>query len=89
MAYSKAYEKRAKRRAPWPDLRYDPLTGDCKLFFSADEVPKGWVQKRPSPFQQKLASTYDRHELEAQLRAKGVVINPRWGVAHMKKVLDE
>lgn len=89
MAYSKAYEKKVRKRAPWPDLRYDPLTGECKLFTCAEDVPEGWIKKKAALFVNKVGPRYDREELEKRLTARGVTINPRWGLAHMKKVLDE
>lgn len=88
VAYSKAYEKRAARRAPWPDLRYNLATGECKLFFKPEDVPRGWVTHKATRFTTTEPTLFNREDLIKQLIAKGVSIDPKWGTAHLKKVLD-
>ena len=89
MAYSKYYERNPKKKPPWPDLRYSVATGECKLFNKPEDVPNGWVKRQCATQVVKAALHYDRDKLTAQLLAKGVTIDPRWGTAHMKKVLDD
>jgi hypothetical protein len=89
MPYSRGKEKRLAKLVKWPDLRYDPLTGDTKLFYSADEVPVGWINKKPIIVAPRVGSTLDHDELVTKLNEIGVDIDPRWCNAHMKRILDD
>lgn len=88
MPYSRAKEKRAARAIPWPDLRYGPK-GEVKLFYSAEEVPPNWTSKPPKGIDPKPPQLFDKQELINALTERNIEINPTWGNAHMKKVLDE
>ncbi len=72
----------------WPDLRYGP-NGECKLFYAPEDVPHGWRQRPDQPYVVEHAPiALTKEELIEQLQNKGVEIDPRWGLAHLKKVLD-
>jgi hypothetical protein len=71
----------------WPDLRYGP-NGECKLFFAPHEVPYGWTQRPDVPFVPPEQLGLDKEKLIAELEAKGIKVDPTWGKAHLKKVLD-
>lgn len=81
---------RAKREPKrWPAWRFGP-NGESQIFNGPEEVPYGWVSSpgqvfEPVPESPKL----DKEDLTRQLEAKGIKINPIWGLAHMKKVLDQ
>lgn len=74
----------------WPGWRYGP-DGEGAIFQCEADVPPGWTRRpgdQPEPFLPRAVTAYNREELILQLEAKGIEINPTWGVAHMKKVLD-
>lgn len=85
-----------RRREPvdrsWPGWRYGP-DGEAAIFQCEADVPLGWTRKpgeQPEPFTPKPApEVLDVGELVLQLEQAGVEINPTWGVAHMKKVIDD
>jgi len=89
MPYSKALEKRAAKKAPWPDLRYNIVTGEAKLFFKPEDVPKGWVAKPKNKFKPEPMKTYDKEKLIQELISFGVIVDPKWGSAHLNKVLND
>lgn len=76
----------------WPSWRYGP-GGQAAIFQKEEDVPEGWTKKpdeapevyvpRPAP------PVLDRAELLSLLAAINVEVDPTWGVAHMKKVLDD
>jgi len=88
MPYSRSKEKRLAKLVKWPDIRYSP-TGEIKLFYSAKEVPFDWSIKPPGTHFGKPAEALDKAALMAALTEKGIEINPTWGSAHMKKVLND
>jgi len=88
MPYSRGKERRAAKLVKWPDLRYDPNTGVTKLFYCAEEVPVGWVEKKPRIVEAPVGTTLDREELVSELYKRGLAIDPLWCNAHMKKVID-
>ena len=88
MPYSRSREKRLAKLVPWPDVRYSP-TGESKLFYEAKDVPFGWTDKKPSMTATKPGKILDRQTLVNELELLGVEINPTWGVAHMKKVIND
>lgn len=89
MPYSRAKEKRLAKLVKWPDVRYDPATGEPTLFYQAKDVPFGWLTKRPRIKTPKVGVYYDKQELINQLTNLGIDINPTWGTAHMKRILDD
>lgn len=89
MPYSKAAAKREARKIPWPDLRYNPATGEAKLFFSAEEVPEGWEVKPTDRIElHKPGVVLDRDELVAELVKRDIPVKPTWANAHMKRIID-
>lgn len=72
----------------WPSWRYGP-DGESGIFNSEEEVPTGWTRKPGVPFVQAEQIQLDREDLVAQLTTQGIEVNPTWGKAHMKKVLDD
>lgn len=79
-----------KKREPimWPHWYYGP-DGESGVFNSAEEVPAGWAPTPGGkPYEQPKSTTLDREDLVRQLEAVGVVINPVWGNAHLKRILD-
>lgn len=73
----------------WPGWRYG-TDGKGAIFQCEADVPEGWTRKPGEPeevFIPRAAVYHDQYELIAQLRDKGIEINPTWGVAHMHKVL--
>lgn len=76
----------------WPSWRYGP-EGQAEIFQREEDVPDGWGRKpgetgpvfvpKPTP------PVLDRTVLIDELHRYGVEINPTWGVAHMKKVIDD
>lgn len=81
---------RGARRLPvdWPAWYYGP-NGEAQIFNGPDEVPYGWVGRPGQKFEPVTPVIHDRDDLVNQLEAKGIAVDPRWGVAHMKKVLDD
>lgn len=74
----------------WPSWRYGP-GGQSAIFQTQEDVPDGWTKKPGEAEEEIIARSpvyYDRLALVAELTQRGISIDPRWGVAHMKKVLD-
>jgi hypothetical protein len=76
----------------WPSWRYGP-EGQSAIFQCAEDVPEGWTRKpdeQPEPFvPRRRPVVLNRDELIAELQAHGVEPDLSWGMAHMKKVLDD
>jgi hypothetical protein len=89
MPYSRGKEKRLAKLVKWPDLRYNPVTGEAKLFHEAKDVPLGWLTKRPKITIPRVGVVLDREQLVRELTDLGIEINPTWGTAHMKRILDD
>jgi hypothetical protein len=87
MPYSRAKEKRAAKLLLWPDIRYSP-TGEAKLFNAPSEVPPGWVSKHPGDSVARPAEHLDHDALVLELTKRGIAINPIWGNAHLKRIID-
>lgn len=76
----------------WPSWRYGP-GGQSAIYQCEADVPEGWTRKpdeapevfmaRPEPVR------LDRAVLIDELHRYDIEINPTWGVAQMKKVLDD
>lgn len=74
----------------WPAWRYGP-SGESAIFQSEEEVPNGWTKKPgiPDPeFVARAPVALNRDDLVAKLSEIGVEINPTWGNAHMKRIID-
>jgi hypothetical protein len=72
----------------WPAWFYSP-TGEGIICKTPEEVPDGWARRKPVPYVPREPQGYDKALLTAQLEAKGVTVDPRWGAAHMVKVLND
>lgn len=87
MPYSRSKQKRIDRQGKWPDLRYSP-SGEVKLFYSAEEVPDGWTTKAQIEYKSLPTVVLNKEELIEELINRGIEIDPTWGNAQLKKVLD-
>lgn len=80
---------RRRIQVEWPCWYHSP-DGETKMFNSIQEVPSGWTRK---PQQQYVApepkALLDFDEIIQQLKELGVHIDPRWGRAKLKEVLDD
>lgn len=63
--------------------------GDSAVFQLQEDVPEGWSRKRQSAYEAPTPLAVDKESVLARLCALNIFIDPRWGVAHLKKVLDE
>lgn len=81
----------SKPKGPiWPSWRYGP-NGEKGIFECAEDVPVGWTAKVgvPEPVLE-VAPTIilDKDALIAELTERGIEVNPLWGNAHMKRIID-
>jgi hypothetical protein len=90
MAYSKKPRVLAVKYVPteWPAARWDPHTGEERVFNSPAEVPCGWLDYKSANKKPPVGVVLDRDELVAKLTEMGIEINPLWGNAHMKRIID-
>ena len=72
----------------WPSWRYGPY-GESAIFNSEAEVPHGWTKKPGEIYIAPTNTQLDRDDLIKQLTEQGILIDPTWGRAQMKKVLDD
>lgn len=72
----------------WPSWRYSP-DGEGRVFNAPEEVPFGWVRRVPLAIEEVPVAPLNRLELVSKLEALGVTINPIWGLAQLKKELDD
>lgn len=75
----------------WPSWRYGP-EGQKGIFDCAEDVPAGWGRKPGElgpVIPQAPVEVLDRDALIFELHSLAIDINPQWGVAHMKKVIDD
>lgn len=70
----------------WPSWRYGP-NGESAIFQSAAEVPSGWTRKPEEAYETPQPIHHDRHQLIADLTARGIVVKGHWSAAHMKDLL--
>lgn len=86
----------ARRNKPdkgpvFPAWFYGPNEGECDVFNSPEDVPEGWGRKPGVPETIIVVQTTEilnRDELVAELKARGIDINPIWGDAHLKRIVD-
>ena len=71
----------------WPRWMYSP-TGEGQIFQKESDVPEGWVRKIGDVYVKSGPVVYDYDDLVRQLNEKNIEINPIWGLAHMKRILD-
>lgn len=86
--YSRAKKPSHRQVDFWPSWRYSP-DGEGRVFNSAAEVPFGWTKRVGQQLEEVAPPELNKTELIEQLTALGVEINPIWGTAHLKKVLDD
>lgn len=83
--------RKAQPKGPiWPSWRYGP-DGKSGVFESELDVPDGWGLKPgefPPPKEDKPTIFLDRAELVIELQQRNIDIDPTWGVAHMKRIID-
>jgi len=72
----------------WPAWYYSP-DGVGKVFERIQDVPYGWVKRPPLKFVPAKPYVVDKEKTIQALEKLGVTIDPRWGAAHLKKVLDD
>lgn len=72
----------------WPAWFHAP-NGDSAIFQLQEDVPEGWSRKRQSAYEAPTPLAVDKEATLARLMKLGVLIDPRWGSAQLKKVLDE
>ena len=76
----------------WPAWRFGPK-GESAIFQCAADVPDDWKtaydieEDRDVP--RHPCEEHDPDELRSKLLELGVEVNPIWGTAHLKKVLDD
>lgn len=90
MAYSKKPRVLTTKYKPqtWPQAWWNPATGEERVFFSREQVPYGWTDVKPTIFEPPAGVELDHDELVAKLTEMGVEINPLWGNAHMKRIIE-
>ena len=71
----------------WPAWYHGP-DGHSAIFDSFNEVPAGWVRKRPPLFVPVRPAVIDEVDVRTKLIELGVAIDPSWGKAQLQKVLD-
>lgn len=79
------------RRVPkdvWPSWRHGP-NGESAIFQREEDVPYGWTKKKHQEFEPVAPIAIDYEAVKSELIKRGIEIDPRWGNAHLKKVLDE
>lgn len=81
---------RIKPDYSWPSWRYGP-NGESAIFHRQEDVPQDWTRKpgeQPDPLPDMVIVRHDRDELITKLTELGIAINPTWGTAHMKRIID-
>lgn len=63
--------------------------GVSSVFDRAEDVPRGWTNNKTETYQAPTVEVPDREHLVWELGKLGVEIDPTWGLAHLKKVLDD
>jgi hypothetical protein len=72
----------------WPAWFFSP-SGDSAIFEKAADVPAGWVDRQHEVHVTPEPLAVDVEDTIKQLNDLGVWIDPTWGAAHLKKVLDD
>lgn len=75
-------------KVSWPSWYHAP-NGDSAIFESEEEVPDGWTRKPQSLYEAPTVVPIDREATIARLQQLDIFIDPRWGSAKLKKVLEE
>lgn len=86
--YSRSKKPSFKQTDFWPSWRYSP-DGEGRIFDKPQDVPNGWTRRVGQTLKEVEPTVLSKTELIDQLTALGVEINPIWGTAHLKKVLDD
>jgi hypothetical protein len=81
------YNRPSGKSNKWPELFWSP-EGECKLFYSINEVPESWSTQKPIIVFNEASAPLNHDELIAELVKRDIEINPIWGDAHMKRILD-
>lgn len=72
----------------WPHWFHSP-SGESEIFEKAEDVPFGWTKSRPELYVPVDPVAVNVEDTIQQLTDLGIEIDPRWGAAHLKKVLDD
>lgn len=72
----------------WPAWYYSP-DGEGKVFNHIQDVPYGWLRHKPKEFTSADPLSIDKDSVVQELNRREIKIDPRWGKAHLKKVLDD
>lgn len=81
--------RQRRTKVEWPAWRYGP-DGESEVFDSAEDVPAGWGATPSLAYVPREASPEICKESTIKaLEDFGVVINPTWGTAHLRKMLKE
>lgn len=83
-----ARQRREVNPIRWPSWRYGP-NGESAVFKQEADVPFGWTRKPGDIYVPNTSLSVDRDDVVGQLEALNVKIDPTWGKAHLKKVLDD
>lgn len=86
-----ARERRIPGAVPkesWPAWFHAP-NGDSAIFQTRSEVPDGWTRKKQSEYNAPTAVAIDKDATIARLKQLKIFVDPRWGAAKLKKVLEE
>jgi hypothetical protein len=76
-------------RAEWPAWRFGP-DGDKALFEKPEDVPDGWTKKPGQIFEAPEAKPdLCKETMIARLIDLKIKVDPRWGRAKLKEVLDD
>lgn len=79
---------RTRRTNFWPCVFWSPDGDESKVFNGPDEVPVGWVTKRPDHVFEPIAPRLlDPVSLRQMLIDRGVKVDPTWSAAYMESLL--
>lgn len=78
---------RIKPDNSWPSWMYN-VEGEGRIFEKESDVPEGWTRKIGEIYEKARPVIHDHEYLVTQLTAAGIEINPIWGSAHLKRILD-
>lgn len=80
-----------KPPSEWPSWCYGPNDGDAKIVNSEEEIPIGWycnIRPKELDISHLPVELLDHDELVSELIKRGISIDPTWGNAHMKRIID-
>jgi len=75
--------------AQWPAYYYS-LDGEARIFNKAEDVPLNWFRTPPETHKEgepREGVLLDREYYVKALEDKGIEIDPRWPIVHMKHLV--